>query len=435
MTRAAVPRLTAVLIVFALLALAPSASAFIYWSNTGSTIGRANPDGSGAVQNFITGANEPCGVAVDTSHIFWPNDAGASIGRALLDGSGVTQSFISGAGGNPCGVAVDSAHIYWTDTQATGFLARANLDGSSPDTNFIPSLNYPCGVAVDSHFIYWANRDASSISRANLDGSSPDPNFITTGVTKPCGVAVDGSHVYWANFGSTTIGRANLDGGSPNGSFITGASAPCGVAADATSVYWANSSANSIGRANLDGSGTNQSLVTGANIPCWVAADVPVPPPPPPQPLPVVPAMPNLAITNLRLHPSRFPAANAGDSIARKRRRATGTMVRYNDSQAATARLTVLKARRGVKVKGKCVAMPIRKNKTNGTHRRSFKRCTRYVTVGTFTHTDTAGLNTFHFTGRVGGRKLRSARYRLVAVPVLGTRTGSSDSARFRVSL
>jgi hypothetical protein len=242
---------------------------------------------------------------------------------------------------------------------------------------------------------------------------------------------VDGAHVYWANLGSTTIGRANLDGSSPSGSFITGASAPCGVAVDATSVYWANSSVNSIGRANLDGSGVNQSLVTGANIPCWVAADVPPPPPPPS----VVPPPPDLAITNLRLHPSRFPAAKDGSSIARKRARATGTTVTYNDTRAATANLRVLRVRRGIKSKGKCVALPIHKVKAKGKHKPAFKHCTRYVAAGTFTHADVAGPNTFHFTGRLGGKRLRPGRYRLVAVPVLGTLTGSSDSAGFRVSL
>ena len=41
--------------------------AHIYWTNSGinATLGRANLDGSGANQVFITGATGPCGVAVD----------------------------------------------------------------------------------------------------------------------------------------------------------------------------------------------------------------------------------------------------------------------------------------------------------------------------------------------------------------------------------
>ena len=37
------------------------------------TIGRANLDGSGVDQSFITGANVPTGVAVDGQHVYWTN--------------------------------------------------------------------------------------------------------------------------------------------------------------------------------------------------------------------------------------------------------------------------------------------------------------------------------------------------------------------------
>ena len=163
-------RLAGVLASLAFFALASSANAFVYWANTGSTIGRANSEGTGVNENFITGANSPCGVAVDASHLFWTNDAlgtvgAGSIGRSNLDGSGVTQNLVTG-GDNPCGVAVDASHIYWTNNDGPGSIGRANLDGGSPDQNFIGPLTFPCGVAVDSHYIYWANRDAGTIGRA-----------------------------------------------------------------------------------------------------------------------------------------------------------------------------------------------------------------------------------------------------------------------------
>lgn len=40
------------------------ASSHLYWTNAGA-IGRANLDGTGANQSFITGASQPVGVAVD----------------------------------------------------------------------------------------------------------------------------------------------------------------------------------------------------------------------------------------------------------------------------------------------------------------------------------------------------------------------------------
>jgi hypothetical protein len=53
------------------LALAPRAEAFVYWANEGppptisATIGRANLDGSGVDERFISGTNSVGSVAVD----------------------------------------------------------------------------------------------------------------------------------------------------------------------------------------------------------------------------------------------------------------------------------------------------------------------------------------------------------------------------------
>jgi hypothetical protein len=177
----------------------------VYWANngiegtvglmTGTTIGRANLDGTAPDQNFITGANGPCGVAVDSGHVYWANRVGNSIGRANLDGTGANANFITGANG-PCGVAVDSGHVYWANSgydpaASTGGYAgttigRANLDGTAPNQSFISGTGSgptggsgPFGVAVDSGHVYWANiRTPYSVGRADLDGSAIDPHFI-----------------------------------------------------------------------------------------------------------------------------------------------------------------------------------------------------------------------------------------------------------------
>ncbi len=50
-------------------------------------------------QSFITGADNPCGVASDGTYLYWgnvgSNDTGKTIGRAKLDGTGVNESFIT----------------------------------------------------------------------------------------------------------------------------------------------------------------------------------------------------------------------------------------------------------------------------------------------------------------------------------------------------
>src|SRR5262249_31490507 len=64
-------------------------------------------------------------------------------------------SFVA-AGNTPCGVAVDSAHLYWahaivpsSDT-ADDAIGRVNLDGTGADPSFITGAFNPWGGAVDA---------------------------------------------------------------------------------------------------------------------------------------------------------------------------------------------------------------------------------------------------------------------------------------------
>ncbi len=138
--------------------------AHVYWTDTeANAIGRANLDGTQAQGTFVSTAGSPCGVAVDDAHLYWdnqlvpdptaPNAPGTTIGRANLDGTGVDQSFIGGAN-RPCGVAVDSQHVYWgsinSGMRGDGTIGRADLDGSNPDQSFVTGASRPVGVAVDA---------------------------------------------------------------------------------------------------------------------------------------------------------------------------------------------------------------------------------------------------------------------------------------------
>jgi hypothetical protein len=63
----AVAALAPALTVSGCLGSAAQASAYVYWTANGRTFGRANLDGSGADQRFITAPGHPRGVAVDSS--------------------------------------------------------------------------------------------------------------------------------------------------------------------------------------------------------------------------------------------------------------------------------------------------------------------------------------------------------------------------------
>ena len=171
-------------------------------------------------------------------HIDWASSRdNGTIGRANLDGTGANPNFITGAG-NPSGLAVDGAHLYWANNVSGGSIGRANLDGSGANSFFVSGASFPTGVAVDGVHIYWANYNPRAIGRAELDGTGAAARLIPVSTTSQLGgVTVNATHIYWADLGPTVgsmapIGRANLDGTDPNPNFITGATNPDGLAVE-----------------------------------------------------------------------------------------------------------------------------------------------------------------------------------------------------------
>lgn len=277
-----------------------SADAYIYWANNddgdGTTISRANLDGSGIEPNFITGLDNPCGVAVDPQHIYWGNRGTNSIGRANLDGTSVDTDFITmGATvGLPCGPAVDGDQIWWANGfggGGRGSIARANLDGSGAQTTFFDSpgsASSPISVALTSEFVFWANLDFDdspvepTIGRAGLDGTPP-PNIAFVGLEPVAALwlAANESHFYAALVLEGFLGvgtfRANLDGTGFES--VSDANSTGGLALDDARLYWANNTEGTISVANLDGSAPDIAFIRGIGNPLGLAVDAGTPPP------------------------------------------------------------------------------------------------------------------------------------------------------------
>lgn len=283
-------------------ASAASASAAIFWVNTdNNSIGVANVStshGSRVNQQLVGGLGLAEGIATGPNHdIYWSDSSNNRLGRAHLyyDKHGrlhlkVTRNFITGAD-DPQGVAVFGGYLYWVNHDIAGSIGRALLNGTDVNQNFVPNesatggndINYAVGIAVTSSYIYWADTNQSSIARASTATGAGAQQFIT-GLTLggqnsvPRGVVVDGPYIYWANdLNNGTIGRANLDGSGVDNSFIGGALGPCMLATYGNHIFWTNSgggtTATSLGRANLDGTGATERYIGGASSPCGVAVD------------------------------------------------------------------------------------------------------------------------------------------------------------------
>jgi virginiamycin B lyase len=289
------------------LALAPRAEAYVYWTGfdptEGPAIGRANLDGTGVDQSFITGLGFD--LAVDGAHVYWTDRPRHRIGRANLDGTGVDQSFITQDSDTDVGgVAVDAAGIYWAghfsesvcqteECPDYGFISRLNLDGISAGAQLrLGAGDDPCGVAVGASHVYWADPGPGGrIGRANLDFTGVDKEFITDVPVARCGVAVDAAHIYWSSRNGM-IARADLDGTGVDQSFVPAAGEALRVAVDDAHVYWTDAAHPGIGRAKLDGTGVDQTFIPGVDAGGIAVDALSSPPPSTPPPSSPPPSMP-----------------------------------------------------------------------------------------------------------------------------------------------
>lgn len=142
-------------------------------------------------------------------------------------------------------------------------------------------------------------------------------------------------------------------------------------------------------------------------------------------------AVPPPSLQRLTIAPRAFAAARSGPSTRTARRRGSGAKVSYDVDVEAELRVAVQRIvagrRRGRGTAARCVAQT-RRN-------RAAARCTRYVPVrGSFSRRAHAGAGSFHFTGRLAGRRLPRGTYRLMATPIADGLAGRSLSTTFRIT-
>jgi hypothetical protein len=135
-----------------------------------------------------------------------------------------------------------------------------------------------------------------------------------------------------------------------------------------------------------------------------------VPPGPPPAPAPALPGpgpggpdTTKPVLSALALAPRSFRAAGSGPSVIAA---VVGSRVSYTLSEPGSVKFTVQRKTRGRRVAGRC--------RPQTTANRTKPACTRWVNVrGSFTVPAKKGTNKFKFRGRIGGKKLKPASYRL----------------------
>jgi hypothetical protein len=254
------------------------AAEYVYWTDPAADqIGRAKLDGTDFKADFISGLDEPQGIAVvdqgPSKFVFWTQRGALDgkgkaqtglgvIGRAELDGAhDVNPGCITGIT-NPRSIAADASSIYWTMQDISepegGTVSKTDLScvGSVETLLLGGFLSASGDIAVDAGHIYVSvesnSFNNSLIYQFEIDGSGPifHGNFpinVEAG-NGAARLAVDGSHLYWTNSGTSEIGRSDLDGANAKFDFITEAAHPQDLALAGSHLYWA---------ASQGGGGTN----------------------------------------------------------------------------------------------------------------------------------------------------------------------------------
>ena len=187
----------------------------IYWaSDDGNGLGRADLDGANVNPEFVSGLSAPCGLAADANFLYFTDYPGGNfaVARVPIGGGTPDEDFIPVTAGGDCGVAVDTSHVYWSESAPSPFtgsgVGRANLDGSGVDHAFIgPAGISAAGVAVTPQYVFWGGAFTSHfVGRAGIDGTAADNHFAAAGTddaASPYLLAASPSN-------SFTLGKAKL---------------------------------------------------------------------------------------------------------------------------------------------------------------------------------------------------------------------------------
>jgi uncharacterized delta-60 repeat protein len=335
-----------------------------------------------------------------------------------------------------------SAAMFPDNTERTIALARFTA-GGIPDSSFDDdgkeTLNFGVGgeeaygLAIDAAgrtvVAGTANSDSDvAVARRRASDGAPDESFSGDGrTTMDAGGVELGRDLVTLPGDKIAVAGATSSGPNPSNMLVTQ------FLADGRLDTSFGNVAGRPGLARHDAGGVERidgvALASGGRLVLTGTADratrdfltarllgPPLPPPPPsgaggggttppPPPSDAGPVVGRLSM------PRAFAAAGRGGSIGAAGRARVGARVTYTLTEPSRVRFTVQRRARGRKVGRRCVKQTKRNSKR--------RRCTRYVRVrGSFAHRGGAGTNSFKFSGRLRGRKLRLGRYRLVAIAI-----------------
>lgn len=240
-----------------------------------------------------TPLQDPQGIAVDGTHVYWTETAAGNVKRVPMAG-GAVETLVTGAT-NPTSITISGGRVYFAEYGSWNAGAGLrNADGTvkslaispatmSPVTSasitpIASGLNGPSSLVVIGSRVVWAEvanfvGGAGAVKSAAADGSSAQVTTLSGGLSNSQNVTADSTYAYfWSSYG--TLARVPLAGATSNApqtELASGMTGSPGLIVDGTSVYWAESS-GFLKRLNT-ATGVITTLTSGIVNPLAIAQD------------------------------------------------------------------------------------------------------------------------------------------------------------------
>lgn len=172
-------------------------------------LGATCQSGLCAPQEVASSVDDPRGLAVDESHVYWTT-GGGDVQRVPKSGGAVET--LAEHQDTPGALAVDATHLYWVN-DATGRVMRLSKDGGGKPKSILTSPGL-AGLTIDADGLYLSRKlKKGEIRRVDKDGGGS--STIAAGQSRPSRICVLGDRVIWA--GEIEGADDENDDGMPDG--------------------------------------------------------------------------------------------------------------------------------------------------------------------------------------------------------------------------